>query len=320
MIKSVRIERFKSVRHLELDCQRINLFIGEPNTGKSNLLEALGLLSWLGWPYDDLQRFVRFQFTHQLFHDGLTEEPICIRCRGTPDVETLIRFEEAAYLVQVAGQVVCRLDPHGQGRRPEPIPDLSAVRFYRYDAAPRPGRAEPGILIPPHGPNLFSVVYGSKALREWVAELFRPYGLAVVFKPHEQAVELQKLKDGVAISYPLGVASDTLRRVLFYKVAMSSNQPGVLVFEEPEAHAFPYYTKHLGEQIAEDPLHQYFIATHNPYLLAAVIEKAPQQDVSVFVTRYVNHETLTTRLNEGQISRLLEADPFLDLESVLETP
>jgi AAA15 family ATPase/GTPase len=36
-IKNLEIKNFKSVKHLKLDCKRINLFIGEPNTGKSNI-------------------------------------------------------------------------------------------------------------------------------------------------------------------------------------------------------------------------------------------------------------------------------------------
>ena len=46
MIKNLEIENFKSIKHLKLDCKRINLFIGEPNTGKSNILESFGILSF----------------------------------------------------------------------------------------------------------------------------------------------------------------------------------------------------------------------------------------------------------------------------------
>ena len=42
MIKKLEIENFKSIKHLSLDCKRVNVFIGEPNAGKSNILEALG--------------------------------------------------------------------------------------------------------------------------------------------------------------------------------------------------------------------------------------------------------------------------------------
>jgi predicted ATPase len=106
--------------------------------------------------------------------------------------------------------------------------------------------------------------------------------------------------------------------MLFYYVAMESNKDAVLVFEEPEAHAFPYYTKHLGERIAGDASNQYFIATHNPYLLVAVLEKAKKEEVAVFATQYRDYETKVTQLTEEQITQLLEADPFLGLESVLE--
>ncbi|MCD6461580.1 MAG: AAA family ATPase [Thermoplasmata archaeon] len=45
MIKRLHIEHFKSIEELDIGCSRINIFIGEPNTGKSNILEALGLHS-----------------------------------------------------------------------------------------------------------------------------------------------------------------------------------------------------------------------------------------------------------------------------------
>ena len=48
MIETLEITNFKSVKHLKLPCKRFNVFIGEPNTGKSNILEALGLLSFVG--------------------------------------------------------------------------------------------------------------------------------------------------------------------------------------------------------------------------------------------------------------------------------
>ena len=40
----VEIKNFKSIKELRLDCKRVNVFIGKPNVGKSNILEGLGLL------------------------------------------------------------------------------------------------------------------------------------------------------------------------------------------------------------------------------------------------------------------------------------
>ena len=86
----------------------------------------------------------------------------------------------------------------------------------------------------------------------------------------------------------------------------------------PSSSTPPYNTTHLGARIARDTSNQYFIATHNPYLLVAVLEKANKTDVAVFATRYRKYQTEVTMLSEDQLSRLLEADPFLGLESVVE--
>lgn len=45
MLEELKITRFKSVREQTLDFGRVNLFIGGNGTGKSNLLEAIGLVS-----------------------------------------------------------------------------------------------------------------------------------------------------------------------------------------------------------------------------------------------------------------------------------
>lgn len=45
MLRTLKIERFKTVREQTLQLGRVNLFIGGNGTGKSNLLEAIGLAS-----------------------------------------------------------------------------------------------------------------------------------------------------------------------------------------------------------------------------------------------------------------------------------
>ena len=44
MIRTLKIERFKSIVKLELELGRVNVFIGANGSGKSNLLEAVGIL------------------------------------------------------------------------------------------------------------------------------------------------------------------------------------------------------------------------------------------------------------------------------------
>jgi energy-coupling factor transporter ATP-binding protein EcfA2 len=45
MIDKVTIKSFKSIEHLELELGRLNVFVGANGSGKSNLLEAIGVLS-----------------------------------------------------------------------------------------------------------------------------------------------------------------------------------------------------------------------------------------------------------------------------------
>lgn len=45
MIRTFRVESFKSLVDLEIELGRVNLFIGANGSGKSNLLEAIGILS-----------------------------------------------------------------------------------------------------------------------------------------------------------------------------------------------------------------------------------------------------------------------------------
>lgn len=41
-IQNIQIKNFKSAKNVRFeDCKRINLLIGKPNVGKSNLLESL---------------------------------------------------------------------------------------------------------------------------------------------------------------------------------------------------------------------------------------------------------------------------------------
>ncbi len=41
MIQNLQIENYKSLRSIKLPCKKLNVFIGEPNSGKSNIIEAL---------------------------------------------------------------------------------------------------------------------------------------------------------------------------------------------------------------------------------------------------------------------------------------
>ena len=45
MIKTIKVESFKSLQSVELELGIVNVFVGANGSGKSNLLEAIGVLS-----------------------------------------------------------------------------------------------------------------------------------------------------------------------------------------------------------------------------------------------------------------------------------
>ncbi|MGV7929183.1 MAG: AAA family ATPase [Spirochaetota bacterium] len=321
MINHLEIQNFKSIKHLQLNCRRVNLFIGEPNTGKSNILEALGLVSWCNAQRAGLvlNEYIRYDFMNNLFFDGLIDEPIKVGISGTVQQQIEVSYNNDSFNIQIPGQKnpIAKLNFKGEWSNRTHSQDCS-VRFYRYIQDRSINDNLPPPLATPHGQNLFMVAYSSKGNRNIISNLFSSYGLKAVFKPQEKTIEIQKQEENIIITFPFKMMSDTLQRIVFYLMAIKSNKDATLVFEEPEAHAFPYYTKYLGEIIAADTSNQYFIATHNPYLLNAIIEKAGKEDVGVCITYYKDYQTKVKQLGQDQLELLLDQDPFLAIDQFVE--
>lgn len=85
-IKSVSVKNFKSVKSITLsDCRRINVLIGRPNVGKSNLLEALALFDvpyMVNTSNKSLKNLVRIENTADLFHNCISTSPIEVLADG----------------------------------------------------------------------------------------------------------------------------------------------------------------------------------------------------------------------------------------------
>ncbi len=73
-IDNIEIKNFKSIRHQKIEgCKRINIFIGYPNVGKSNILEALSNFS-INSDSDLFTDFVRVGKSTTLFFNGNVDE------------------------------------------------------------------------------------------------------------------------------------------------------------------------------------------------------------------------------------------------------
>ncbi|MBT2556254.1 AAA family ATPase [Hymenobacter sp. ISL-91] len=88
-INTLRIQNFKSIKDVTMNPRRVNLIIGMPNVGKSNILEAMSLLggrfpqsNFASRPDESGRHYggiVRYHEVRQLFHDNMTNNPIVIQ-------------------------------------------------------------------------------------------------------------------------------------------------------------------------------------------------------------------------------------------------
>lgn len=317
MIQRLEIENFKSVKYLKLDCKKINIFIGEPNTGKSNILESVGIFSF---SYGDLGDFVRFESMSNLFYDEIVDNTIKIRAN---ERMLCITFENLKFkgICREKEKDIFTFEYDYAGGGSSSHSQESPFKFYKFAVRKDFPIRRPGFLLPPSGENLLTILMTDNQSKSTANQIFAPFGLKLVFKPQENKIEVLKQQDDIFISYPYSLVSETLQRIVFYLTAISSNKDSVLIFEEPESHAFPYYTKFLAETVALDETNnQYFISTHNPYFLLSVLEKASKDEIGIFITYLEDYQTKVKPLNEKELQEImdLEIDVFFNIERFLE--
>ncbi len=318
MIKTLEIKNFKSIKQLKLDCKRVNVFIGEPNTGKSNILESLGLLSfgfYNRYGYF-LKSFVRYERVSNLFYDEELDYKVEI---DGDSIAFRVGFKDGGFTGEIRDSIknvqLTQLNGDMKDLRINSSEALSQFKYYKFAVKESFDRPESDYLLPPSGDNLCSLLLARRDLRSISGKIFSQTGFKLGLRPQERKLELRKEIDDVTISHPYSLTSETLQRLVFYIAAIMSNKDSVLVFEEPEAHTFPYYTKYLAEVIALDEnKNQYFISTHNPYFLEPILEKTPKDEIGIFITYFKDYQTKVKQLSQRELEKIMEIDVFLNLD------
>ncbi len=349
MISNLKIEHFKSIESLDIDCNQINIFIGEPNTGKSNILEALALYTFIEqMPIGgtQLSSYIRFKDLSNLFTDGILDRSVDLEIIRQDSSKQLLTkgilaegnihktiekitiipesgsyrlTDQETFGTQISNKANWLLNFNGgfSSGGLNPI-NPSSIKYYSYREFPEYNDLMATSLKPPFGENLVALIRSQKSLQQDIRDILKAEGYRLLIKPHVNQIEIIKDVADISYSYPYTILSDTLKRIIFYTLAIRSNKNATLVLEEPESNTFPYYTKHLAEEIALDDQNQYFIATHNPYLLRSIIEKAPKDKVNVFITSIKDYMSYVTKIDAKKIPDLLDFDPFFNLSSFVE--
>ncbi|GAB4045041.1 AAA family ATPase [Spirosoma litoris] len=331
----VEIKNFKSIKDLRLDCKRVNVFIGKPNVGKSNILEGLGLLGaeygigkFMGGLvrykeiknlfYDsDLTNSVSAQSDHQIaglyaqglgttheidFSYFLADQDDIKKHAERGDIELLEQWSaKKKYVIDKNGEY-----GHDYSGAVDRRANISTVKKYDFANLTDFANLFQDFLLPPNGSNLYEIVKRSDDLASDFVELFREQKLDFIFDENGQTFLIQRKKGPRVFQNEFFSIADTFRRFMFYITAIESNKNSVIVFEEPEVHSFPPYTQEMAYRMIYDEDNQYFISTHSPYMLQPFIEKMDFNDLNVFITYYKDYQTHVRALTEEELTDILD--------------
>ncbi len=332
-IKQLSITNFKSVNHAVItDLKKINLLIGRPNVGKSNIIEALSIFCLpflLNASVRKITNLVRFENENELFFDGNSELSAFIKVNN---ITGQLRYDRVGGLVVILDNINYDINKKYEVKRSRsknksfpyklPVEDTpdGSLKIKRYIFGHNIGfrKGFSNYLAPPFGNNLLAVVEMLPDLKKGITSLFEEYGLKIVFDKASYSLKIMKEKNGDVFILPYYLIADTLQRVIFFKTAIASNENSVLLFEEPEAHAFPPYIVHITQEIITSKTNQFFITTHSPFVVNDFLENAIE-DMAIYFVDYRDHQTVVKRLSDEDLLKVYKygIDLFTNIEAYL---
>lgn len=317
------INNFKSIKHCRISgCKRINLFIGRPNVGKSNILEALSLFSI---PFlrenksKNLSNLVRIENETELFNSGNFNEKISITT-NTGSVQIHLDRDNGLYVMinTNTGGGDYLIDEKLNLKYKLNSGYVPAIKKYSFSSDTQFRKSHTRYLIAPYGDNLLGVIERNEDLTEEISFMFKEYNLKLVFDKASQSLKIMQPEKNEIFLIPYNSIADTLQRIIFFKTAIASNHNSVLLFEEPEAHSFPPFISQITQEMIYKRDNQYFIATHSPFILNDLLENA-RDELSVYMVDYKKNETKVKLLSDQQLHDIYQngVDLFTNSETFI---
>jgi hypothetical protein len=275
-LSSLRIRNYRTIGDLELDLRRVNIFVGPPDSGKTAILEAIGLL---GEFYDrqplaeDVPPIPNME---EIFAEPNKPVEISFVRSDLPpyDITCTLTFRLIDNYVVAERDglwttaVLARNDSARCCLKDEP--DIDEVRFAYVDAD----------LITEE----IEVLVGKHAhLREIMAR----YG-------HDRVERLP----------------EPIRRYLAYLAVIDEIKSGVVTIKHFTCHYQPL-TKQVAERIAWSTS-QYLIETYDPQAVLSLIEKTKAGDLYVYLVRRKDNRTSVEKIDPEEILEL-GSDLFFNL-------
>lgn len=323
-INNIEITNFKSIKHLEInDCNTINVFIGMPNAGKSNTLEALSVFGKiLGNNNNDIKEFIRYKIASELFFEENISKSIQLKINHER-IEILAKgnVESSKKEYTFLGE---GLDYYSDILILDNKHNLSEIKKYVFSEQYFRSSENKIQLDFPFGRNLVQVIVSNPELRKMVTKLFRGINLKLLVEKNTNELKIFKeYQDGTVFTLSYELIADTLQRLIFYKAAIMSNENSVLLFEEPEAHCFePYILEFTNAVKYDENNNQFFIVTHSDYIVKEFLrDEESKKNTNIYLVNNIDGETKVKLLEKKKNEDVFEfgMNIFFNFESLWET-